>query len=190
MSEFDKYLQRLVAGYQQSRKIAIVVAGGGASMSHLALVPGSSKVLDAMHVLYSEPSTVAFIRSAGYSIAAPDEYKMVSPYIANALFLAGAHHYRNSGIISVTSALTTNRYRRGDNHAIIRTSNSVCHELKFDKLPESVYTDPVIPWRDQQIALKRQKEDELISEVALKLGTGFEAGSLERLYSNGTLRRL
>lgn len=187
MNAFDQYLTRLVSSYQ-GKQLAIVAAGGGVSISRLALVPGSSRILYDMKILYSEDSTVRYIESGLMDVETPE--KMVSAKVAENLYYATTAHLEDScNIIAMTSSLTTNRYRRGENQAFVEVVSGRWH-LRLDKLPESVYSDPIVPWREQQIALKRQKEDELVAEVALKLATGFEVETLEGMKANGILRCL
>lgn len=186
MSKFEDFLTRLVKSYK-GNKIAIAAAGGGASLARIALVPGSSGILEEVNILYSEDATHTYIERAGYRV---NDKKVVSLGIGGLLHLATAQRLQDScHIIAMTSALTTSRPRKGDNQAYIYVDGEPWH-IELDKLPESVYSDSVIPWRDQQIAYKRQSEDELISEVALKLVTGFERDTLEGMISNGVLRSL
>lgn len=186
MNEFDKYLTRLVSSYN-GKQLAIVAAGGGVNVSRLALVPGSSKILYDISILYSESSTIEYIERYEHC---PEFEKMVSKKVTDFLRLASVNRLQDSvDIICMTSSLTTNRYRRGENQAFINANGDTWH-LQLDKLPESVYSDSVIPWREQQIALKRQKEDELVAEVAIKLATGFEVETLEGMKANGILRCL
>lgn len=188
MSKFDEYLTRLVREYDFDRKIQFVIAGGGVSISRLALVPGSSRVIEEIRVLYSESCSSKYLENGGILIPEDAIVSLVSKWMAENLYQVASNLNGRDRIIAITAALTTSRNRRGLNRAFIRTSRSVCHELLLDKLSDAVYKDTVIPWRDQQIANKREAEDELIAEVALKLGTGFEAESLEGVLSNGTLR--
>lgn len=185
-SNLDQYLTRLVSGYK-GKQLAIVAAGGGVSVSRIALVPGSSRVLYDVSILYSEDATIAYIEREGLLFTAE---KMVSTQVANDLYHATTDRLQDScAIVAMTSSLTTNRHRKGENQAFIRVGEETWR-LRLDKLPESVYSDTVAPWRDQQIAVKRQKEDELVAEVALKLATGFEAETLEGMKINGVLRRV
>jgi hypothetical protein len=186
MSNFDEFLSRFVRNYT-GKKLCFVLAGGGVSAAKLALVPGSSKVLYDLSLLYDEDATVEYLERYDHFTKIE---QMVSEDVATRLYAKSTRRLQDTyKIVAATSALTTNRARRGENQAFIVTSNQNAH-LRLDKLPESVYSDPIIPWREQQIAVKRQKEDELVARVAIQLATDFEPETLEGMFANGTLRRL
>jgi nicotinamide mononucleotide (NMN) deamidase PncC len=172
--EYDKFLMDLVGTYQDQRKISVVSCGGGsASLARLSLIPGASKLLHSIDCPYDQTATINILRGAGIYLTETDS--MVSRKVALGLgFAAMNRSIRDIGI-GVTGAITTNRYRRGNNAAYI----SICMNwlekrivvVNFDKLPESVYSDPIVPWREQTIFATRQKEDETIAMVALCLAT-------------------
>lgn len=193
MTEYEKFLTRFVSAYADSRKLLAVICGGGISLSRIAMVPGSSKVLDAIWMPYSEEETVSWLEQRSVT----SEYfsnHAVSGWAAKELWDALAYMHASPNKVAITSALTTNRVRRGENQACIAVENEfgsceVFH-LKLDKLPEEVYSDPIRPWADQKIFHKRQEEDELVATVAIKLATGFEKETLEGEFENGNLRKV
>jgi len=192
MTEYEKFLVRFVNAYSDSRKLLAVVCGGGISLSRIAMVPGSSKVLDAIWMPYSEEEAVSWLEQR-----TTVEYfsnQAVCGWAAKELWDALAHMHVNPNKIAITSALTTNRARRGENQAYIAVENEYGHceiyRLKLDKLPESVYSDPIRPWADQKIFHKRQEEDELVATVAIKLATGFEKDTLKTDIENGNLTKV
>lgn len=190
MTEFEKYLARLVASHE-GKKIMAVIAGGGVSVSRLAMIPGSSKILGATWMPYDQDETVTWMEARDVSGKAFQE-KAVCVLAAKELHNAMVHVYGDSNLLlSITASLTTNRHRKGENQAFILTSadDNVYH-LKLDKLDESVYNDPIKPWVEQKIFYKRQEEDEKIATVALKLLTGFEKDTLESDFANGNLTRI
>lgn len=189
--EFMAFLKRFVDGWE-GKKIGLVMAGGGASAASLALIPGSSRVLYDMTILYAEDATKEFLHTyhdcLSKSAVIPEKFvskEMVLALQRAAVEKTGPACYP----VIATSALTSGRPRKGDNVAYICGRGDVW-KLILDKLPEEVYSDSVTPWREQRIAIKRQSEDELVAEVAIKLVTGFEVDSLEGRISNGTLVRL
>jgi hypothetical protein len=189
MTDYEKFLTRLVAAYK-GKKIIGVVAGGGVSLARIAMVPGSSKILGAMWMPYGEDETITWMEAREVNPVAFSEHAVCGA-AAGELFSALAHVYGdNNAIVAVTGSLTTNRYRKGDNQAFIAVTTEDIYRLTFDKLPEEVYSDPVKPWADQKIFYKRQEEDEQIAEVALKLLTGFEEDTLKGLYDNGNLTKV
>jgi hypothetical protein len=189
MTDYEKFLTRLVAAYQ-GKKIIGVIAGGGVSLARIAMVPGSSKILGAMWMPYDEDETVTWMEAREVDPKAFSN-QAVCGKAAGELFMALAHVYAdNAALVAVTGALTTNRYRRGENAAYISIDPETAYKLTFDKLAEDVYSDPIKPWVEQKIFYKRQEEDEQIAEVALKLLTGFEADTLKALYDNGNLTKI
>lgn len=188
MTDYEKFLIRFVAAYT-GKKIISVVAGGGVSMARLAQVPGSSKVLGAMWMPYDEDETHVWMEQREVDPKAFSEHA-VCEGAAKELYRALTNVYGdNNQLVAITSALTTNRYRKGEVQAFICVRDDV-YRLTFDKLDEGVYNDPIKPWADQTIFYKRQAEDEKIAEVALKLLTGFEEDTLTDLYGHGTLQKV
>lgn len=187
--DFQSFLTRFVDAYG-GNKLFFVMAGGGGSAALLSVIPGSSKVLHEVRVLYSEESSLEYYKESNDSWGSTENPKFVSEQMMDGLYQTAANVYENKYVVvAATSALTSSRYRRGDNKAYIRVFGSGW-ELKFDKLPEHVYEDTCTPWRDQKIANKRQAEDELLVSVAIKLATNFERDTLDELVSNGSLKRL
>jgi len=189
LTDFEKFLVRFVASYKKPKKIISVIAGGGVSMARLGVIPGSSKALGALWMPYDEDETHVWMEQREVEPQAFAK-KTVCQGAAIELYSALTNVYAdNNELVAITSALTTNRHRKGDVHAYIAVNHCVYH-LKFDKLPEQVYDDPIKPWVDQTIFLKRQAEDEKVAEVALKLLTGFEEESLTNLYADGSLKKV
>lgn len=190
MTDFEKFLTRLVAAHT-GKKIMAVIAGGGVSVARLAMIPGSSKALGATWMPYDQDETVTWMESRDVSGKAFQE-KAVCAAAAKELHSAMTHVYGDSGqLLSITASITTNRYRKGDNQAFIAVNwDDPIYHLKLDKLDESVYNDPIKPWVEQKIFYKRQEEDEQIATVALKLLTGFEKETLDEDFANGRLTRL
>jgi len=188
-SDFDLFLERFVGNYTGPR-IAAVISGGGVSLSGLALIPGASGVLYEVSCPYDTLATERTIY-LGNSMTRYFHKKAVSGDAAWEMARAFENlHPYNTKVIAITSALTTTRFRRGENQAFICIGdgniNSV-YNLKLTKLPEEIYTDPIASWKTH-IIRKRKEEDRLVAEVALKLATGFEAKeTLPVMFENKSL---
>lgn len=187
-SDFEKFLSRFVEKYSGIKQIYACVAGGGISISQIGLVPGSSKILYGTNVLYSETATQSYLKRfhQDWELSKMVSYECAERLIAamsNEIgFVSPSLGHPEVALVAITSAVTTSRYRRGLNEAWICTSRGDAH-VSLDKLPESLHSDPVIPWREQKIEVSRRTQDEFIAEVAIKLATGFECESL-RDYPN------
>lgn len=190
MNDYEKYLVRLVAKYDHPKKIVGIVCGGGVSFSRVAMVPGSSKMLDAIWMPYSEDETITWLERRDIE---PKNFisKAVSGWAAKELYDALVHINKDNSLkVAITAALTTNRHRKGDNQAFIAIDDGSIYHLKFDKLEESVYNDSIKPWVEQKIFHKRQAEDEEVAAVAFKLLTGIEQETLTEMFQNGRLKKV
>ena len=171
---FDEYLTRVVNEYS-GPKLAIIVAGGGSGIARLCVIPGVSKVLYSMVCPYDTAATIKLIEQNG-GVCRYFKHKAVSPEAS--WELARCWEVRGGKevvVIGITGAITTSRYRRGNNEAFIsigRGEINAQYHIKLGKLPESIYEDHIIPWREGVIFRTREKEDELIAMTALNLATG------------------
>lgn len=189
MTEYEKFLTRFVNAYSHDKKLLAVICGGGISLSRVAMIPGSSKVLDAIWMPYSEDETATWLEQRTIAPAGFNN-KAVSGWAAKELWDALAYMHPGPKKVAITAALTTNRHRMGENHAYIAVDSGEVFHLTLTKLPESVFTDPIRPWADEKIFHKRQEEDEQVATVALKLATGFEVETLESDFENGNLKKV
>ncbi len=166
----NKLIQNFVKNYN-GLPVSFVCAGGGIGLSDILKVPGASKVCNSIELPYSELSsknilykTAACFPRRGrcpYEEKFGSDFKAVCPHTASEFSLYAS---LNAPIgIGVTAALTTNRYRKGDNHAYIAisTNNEIqVFHTKFTKLSEDSY----IPYKtsDELFAGIRALEDEII----------------------------
>jgi nicotinamide mononucleotide (NMN) deamidase PncC len=194
MTEYEKFLARFVQQYENQKKIVAVICGGGVSFSRIAMTPGSSKILDAIWMPYSEEETISWLENRNMESTA-FQNAAVGGWAAKELWDALDYIHKEKSLkLSITAALTTNRPRKGDNRAYIGVerefNTGAIYKLSFDKLPEEIYTDSIVPWAEQKIFNKRKQEDEMVAMVAVKLLTGFEKETLQELYDNGQLEKV
>lgn len=198
MDNFDSFLERFKKNFT-GKKLSVVAAGGGVSILDMIKLPGASQILHSFQAPYATEESVRIIKKY-VSTAQSEEFqkKCVSSVAVHSLFLAEQGKYIDTPIdyddlriLSITAALTTHRYRRGDNHAYIHNDNG-CWHLKLTKLPEYMhdFQGESGSFNLQQVNTKRIKEDQLISRVSLCLTTGFELDSIKGLEQNETLRSI
>jgi len=191
-----KFLLDFVDWYEKSNgcKLSIVATGGGMSLGQITSVPGSSSIFHSFYVPYATAETVEFIRK-NYPIVKAESFeeKAVCSESAKNLFYAlwtknkvdGHLHIHN---IAVTAAITSTRWRRGDNKAFIFFENLTafrdeCWYLKLPKLTEAEHNSKT---REELMAV-RNSEENLLAEVTLCLATQYESDTVKKLVENGTL---
>lgn len=175
-------------------KLAVVSVGGGVSLTDILRYPGASSLVHGIYLPYSFEETGEFLRAyAGEDALSEYQRKSVDALSAANLLsaLKRSHRYvGNASYFAVTAALTTDRYRRGENHAYIAHQsgeNLVLYHLSFSKLPESLYADSVLPYVEMRVQSKRNEEDETIANVILDLYCGKVSFGE---YPNASIRRL
>lgn len=144
-------------------KLSLLFTGCGARAAELLKEPGSSGVLYDLHIPYAQEATQA--------LTGPLEVSSVSKEMVLAL------HDRKvpEGVcrVTVTAAITSTRYRRGDNHAYIAVDSDdgvrVWH-LKLPKMEEENHKGR------GKILANRVFEDSTICDVAILLGTNQPLG--------------
>lgn len=183
-----EYLNSFVKEYN-GPQISVLAAGAGLSILDVAKIPGSSKVLHAFHAPYATDATAEFIASNSTAEAAHNfTLKCVSQMSAVDLLLSLERMNKKNGHwelcnIAITGAVTTSRYRRGDNHAYIAIRRNHVAEiwhLTLSKLPEEFFKNEASnPDFNNRIIRQRIEDDERISLVSLALGTGFNTSFTE-----------
>lgn len=147
-------------------KIRIVTAGCGASLSNLLIVPGASRVIDKIYNLYSEESVLEHLRCDSL----PKGTSYVSEWVSKRLCLEEAPYHLIDDIISVsvTGALTTNRYRKGNNEAYVTIGNlkrnAKTFHCQLSKLTEQEYNS----FTPDLILQRRKLEDLQVSNFVLE----------------------
>ncbi len=178
----------------QGKKLAILATGGGMGLAQIASVPGASRVLHSFYCPYETEESVRFLQQWLPWNAEPTGFKAssVSQLAAEEFYSAMASKYRDCNVLVVTAACTSRNYRRGLNRAYIacldkNTEQMVVWHLK---LPKNINSEEVHRTRTlEDLYVVRQMEDELITDVALRLVSGF-ALTMEEMIANETLVRL
>lgn len=208
-----KFLSGLVSRHRADPtipKLSILVAGGGVAIAELLKIPGASALVQGINFPYAVEETARFIdRNLGPD--AGEEFRKKSVDGLAAVNLAGAlrnhgeklNGFRNTTYVAVTAAVTTDRYRRGDNSAHIAIYRAVplagflrtsphrleTYHLRLAKLKEEQYQDipEYVQWLVQNT---RNDEDRKIAKVALLLAETPDSDEIEEMISNGTLTGL
>jgi len=177
--DFNK-IEKMVAKYN-GPKVGFVVSGGGASVANLALIPGVSKLLHEVKIPYSLEATESFISSIWESDRGRYSNNAVSKESAFLLANAAKSYWGGDvGIIGCTAAITTSRWRRGDNHAWIcvikpnapdgaeginrmADGKTEYFHLELSKLSEKDYANA-----GGYVSWKRRDEDQQIADFLLE----------------------
>ncbi len=163
-------------------KIGFVISGGGcAGVASLGKIPGASKVIYNIAIPYSYEAAKEFITTAW--VQTEEEYNVynsVSKISSISLAAAACEYWGNNiKIIACTAAITTNRFRKGNNHAwvsiidpgikfksmgsVIDSNRLTTYHFKLDKLSETEHgnADGYIDW-------KRRDDDQKITDFILE----------------------
>lgn len=147
--KFEKLKQSLTRNPPKV-PIDFILAGGGVCLSQILLIPGNSCFVDSVRILQNFPF-------ADKSVSE----QALRELLAHGRFLSPSESPKT---IAATSALTTNRYRAGDNHAYIGNRERSYH-LIFPKLTETEYAE-MTPDCIQRL---RHLEDILVSSYVVVL---------------------
>jgi len=179
-------LESFVSSYQ-GPKLRLLFTGAGAWASGLLGVPGASSVVDSLHIPYSYDAVRSLLEKWHPNADTVLENSgAVSAEMATALHLCNCHDLGSLVPVTVTAAITTSRYRKGDNHAYIvvgHPSSFDVYHLILDKLSEQEHVQPMI-------TTKRYVQDRVIGEVALSLACSLSHPLLSELMEGGYLVRL
>ncbi len=185
MAKFD--ICSFVSNYA-GPKLRLLLTGVGSYATGILGIPGSSAVIDSIYVPYSRESVAALIERLHPNAAdVLGNAGSVSQEMVVALHLCNSHDLREALPITVTGAITTTRYRRGDNHAFIafgHPSSVDVYHLQLDKLDEADHSDTY------KVSRKRYIQDRMISECALALATGTSSDLVDELQTGGFLVRV
>ena len=180
------HLHSFVSEYQ-GPKLRMLFTGVGSYATGLLGVPGASKVLDSIQVPYShEACSLLFKRHYPQGLEVSETHGSVSKEMAVALHACNSADLGDLIPITVTAAITTSRYRRGDNQAFIavgKPDNLEVWHLRLDKLTEEEH-------QPEAVLTKRYFQDRLVSEVAICLATSLTTPILTDLLEGGHLVRV
>lgn len=185
MTKFD--VQALVKNYA-GPKLRLLMTGVGSYATGIIGIPGSSAMIDSVYVPYSKESVAELLERLHPNAAEVLENAgSVSQEMVVALHLCNSHNLRGALPITITGAITTTRYRRGENHAFIafgHPSSMEVYHLKFDKIPEEDHA------HEAKVLYKRYVQDRMICEAALAMATGTQSDLVDELQTGGILVRL
>lgn len=150
-------LETFVDSYDGPR-LSLIFTGCGAHAASLLLVPGASKVLHDIQIPYAHEAVEALVG------------QLSTPAVSKERVLALHARSCPEGVlrVTVTAAITSRRYRRGDNHAYIgvdTTDGTKVYHLTLFKIPDNAHTST------KAVSEARELEDFLICDTALGLAT-------------------
>lgn len=165
MIDYKKY-EKLIEEYS-GPKFGIVVAGGGGSIANITTIPGASKIIHEIIIPYSVKATRTLVLEETRKSITSSVSQETSELLLSAAKNKWGH---NIGLIACTSAITTNRWRRGQNHAWIsmllpsyfETGSKNLFHLELTKMSEEEHNKA-----DGYISWKRRSEDREISDFIL-----------------------
>lgn len=143
---------KLIAKGTALKPTFVMIAGGGMSVADILKVPGGSRFIH--HISIAQ----RFAFSDG--VTAVSENGVAEMIDAAAWLSEPVSDARN--LVAVSAALTTDRYRKGENHAYIRINGQFCH-LTLPKLREDEYVEMT----PDLIRRLRMAEDIIVSNVVI-----------------------
>lgn len=154
-----KHFMDFVDQYQ-GPPLGIVALGAGGSLSRLTTVPGVSRVLDHITNSWSKRSARDMLWELDTQA---DTFKFVSSEVVEAIIHLESRDDDDVLPVAITGALTTNRWRKGDNHAYVAIGDEFYH-IRLPKLTEEEYKlkGPL------SIAMIREWEDMIVTMFVLK----------------------
>lgn len=170
-----KNLYKKIKNYN-GKKVVLILTGGGLSSLEAAKQIGSSKIIHAVYVPYSLEESYEFIgKNLTQEKAIEYSKKSVSSSAAISLCLAGQARWPSTRVIACTAALTTNRYRRGENLAFIAENvlqkeagllrpKPIVQKVVFSKLTKDDYSKEKMGY----VSWKRISEDHILGERIIK----------------------
>jgi len=159
-------------------KLVFIISGGGIGVTDLLKVMGASKLIHTIHIPYDSDEVVRFVTQnirlplpEGMEPIDLDNIKFVSEDWAKHLCNAGLIEYSATDckVFAITAAITTNRYRKGENHAWIaaatNSENIETYHLELSKLSEQDH-EKMFPG---YVDWKRNADDRQITDFVLNL---------------------
>lgn len=161
-------IDQLLAIWPDDTKLHVTLAGAGGSLGMLLAVPGISRVLARVNMLYDNSEVLRAVGMSGENV------KLVSRDIAIGLACGAieeADHTRNIISVGATSAITSNRYRRGDNQIWVHIKNSgnncerpaITENCQFPKMPQDEHERA----SDEHVRFYRETQDMEVSAFIL-----------------------
>lgn len=153
--------------------LRFLITGAGMNLARIATIPGASAVLDGVVIPYSERALSDILQGQPHKSS-------VSFETVQSMIDVTSYDNANICAVCITGALTTNRYRKGMNHAYIGIAQNGIKRywhILLDKLSEEEYAKQ----SPTTIASQREQEDVIISNVTvgLLLGTSIDQMLIE-----------
>lgn len=156
----------------KGKKIIFYITGGGITIADLMKYPGISSIIEAVYLPYGRNTNENFVLyNSGENRGTLERLGFCS-FEANKLYLTSLKDFYNLTdefvYVIVNCALTTTRYRKGENKAYItiEEGNQIINkELTLYKIDEEVYN--VLP--KEEIKNIRIQQDEKVALVVLSL---------------------
>ncbi len=163
----NKFISEFVSDFDnKGTLIDFTLAGFGGTLASIVNVPGCSRVLHACRLLYSEQAV------SDWTNRVNDDIKSVSvEMLEQLMFITDM----NVQYIVGTAALTTNRWRKGENLCLLRFRGPIANLdvcIKFPKLTEEKYNEyktTTVPPSMALINRLRCEEDRVIAQLTLSL---------------------
>lgn len=125
----DRKIEKFVTTYT-GRKLAFLITGGGIGLTDILKFPGSSKIVENIHIPYGINTLTKLFGSAECNLeAALKQYKGFTEI----------YNVKEYYPIVINAAISTDRPRKGKNRAYIITPSSSI-ELELDSLNETEWT--------------------------------------------------
>tara|TARA_B100000614_G_scaffold262909_1_gene300966 strand:- start:461429 stop:462115 length:687 start_codon:yes stop_codon:yes gene_type:complete len=173
----ERYLDEVGDG-SKAPLLSLFATGGGMSLGELLIVPGASARILGMHMPYEQGETLRFLEP---TLGALDKFDFCSEKTISKYLQALEHRNRGNSVapiisIVISAALTTTRWRRGDNRAFVgihRPDGSrEFYKIAISKQEKAEWEALYIVdggVNMQALAGRRRAEDESISRAVMSL---------------------
>lgn len=163
----------------EGKKLSFYLAGGAVSIVDFLKVPGAGRFIYSIHIPYDEKANKNFIEEITYPRLWSEPSVSYSTVRMYDDVLRELNNNSEVLRVVVSCALTTNRYRKGDNRAII-SFNGELWKLMLNKLSEKEHLNLVEKAKNADknnpeyysIDTIRYREDEKVSQIVLAIIMG------------------
>lgn len=172
MNSADNTISTLVETYK-GPELSLLFTGCGARAAEILAVPGASEVLYDLHIPYAREAVRYLIgQNDNAAVSAATVRRLHQRWVPESILR-----------VTVTAAITSAGYRRGDNHAYIMVdrptlpTDPTVWYLKMEKMAEHLHKSK------RTVQVMRKFEDALVCDVALLLATQ-QTAALEALLAD------
>lgn len=172
-----EFCERYDASSDDPRLMSIFSTGGGMSMGDIAEVPGASKRFALAFQPYSKEDTLDFVRLR-LSTTSLDDWDFCSMGASVHYYnsLNQMCNYRDYLYIAITAALTTTRWRKGNNRAFVtlntKDDKTETWKISLSKHSEDYYESLFMEEGAANISnltIQRRIEDNKISRAVMAI---------------------